>query len=343
MKFLLFMLLLSTPVFAADKILWAPSGDWKILTTTSQKVNLNDTLYTTQDGKVGIGVPTPSLKLEVNGTVKATAAQIDTISNTAGTGAVTFSQGLTVTSGKVLKADSIQTTSGSPPPGFVPIGGMIAVMPTTAGTWQPPATGAIKDGFMRADGGSVPTCADCSIPQGTVLPDMRQRYPKGSNTGTSGATDGSNTVNAAFTGSSGTYSVSVPAHYHGFGTGSGLGGGGSVIRSNGGNYPSRDVSLGSPYGTGYGTCGSSDPIISIHMGEDDRKDGTCGARVTMFAIDHGHNGTIGLVTGGQNGNAAFSASGSNTPAGTVAVTPTTGTAGNNEPAYMEVVWVIRVK
>ena len=136
-RIILLTFLWSSSLFATDKILWAPSGDWKILTTTSQKVNLNDTLYTTQDGKVGIGVPTPSLKLEVSGTVKATAAQIDTISNTAGTGAVTFSQGLTVTSGKVLKADSIQTTSGSPPPGFVPIGGMIAVMPTTAGTWQP--------------------------------------------------------------------------------------------------------------------------------------------------------------------------------------------------------------
>lgn len=95
-RIILLTFLWSSSLFATDKILWAPSGDWKILTTTSQKVNLNDTLYTTQDGKVGIGVPTPSLKLEVSGTVKATAAQIDTISNTAGTGAVTFSQGLTV-------------------------------------------------------------------------------------------------------------------------------------------------------------------------------------------------------------------------------------------------------
>ena len=60
---------LSSSLFAADKVLWAPSGDWKILTTTGQKVNLNDTLYTTQDGKVGIGVPSPTLKLDVAGSV----------------------------------------------------------------------------------------------------------------------------------------------------------------------------------------------------------------------------------------------------------------------------------
>ena len=188
-RILLFLTLVSTNIFATDKILWAPSGDWKILTATSQKVNLNDTLYATQGGKVGIGVLTPSLKLEVNGTVKATAAQIDTISNTAGTDAVTFSQGLTVTSGKVLKADFIQTSAGGSPPGFIPIGGMIAVMPTThANVWQPPLTGVIKDGFMRADGGTVPTCADCIIPAGTTLPNMVGSFPKGTATTTGTAT-----------------------------------------------------------------------------------------------------------------------------------------------------------
>ena len=60
-------------------------------------------------------------------------------------------------------------------------------------------------------------------------------------------------------------------------------------------------------------------------------------------------GTFGLVTGGQNGNSPFSASGNNTPSGSITGTATaaaqafTGTQGNNEPAYVEVVWVIRVK
>jgi len=357
MKKILLLGLLSNGVLAADKILWAPSGDWKILTTTSQKVNLNDTLYTTQDGKVGIGVQAPSLKLEVSGTVKATAAQIDTISNTAGTGAVTFSQGLTVTSGKVLKADSIQTTSGSPPPGFVPIGGMIAVMPTTAGTWQPPTTGAIKDGFMRADGGSVPTCADCSIPQGTVLPDMRQRYAKGSNVGTSGTTGGSNLytpagTNAAsnvpasgltFSGTSGTYSVSVPGHYHGF----------SLTASTG-------VNLTHNHGFRTNWSPANTFIDNYYMATADVENRYLGSTTysntnTVIisdsgTLDHSHSvsGSVGLVSG-SNGNTSFSASGSNTPAGSIAGTATaaaqvfTGTQGNNEPAYVEVVWVIRVK
>jgi hypothetical protein len=324
---LLFVVITNSSIaYAADKIMWAPSGDWKILTSTSQKVNLNDTLYATQGGKVGIGVLAPSLKLEVSGTVKATAAQVDTISNTAGTGAVTFSQGLTVTSGKVLKADSIQTTSGSPPQGFVPIGGMVAVMPTThANAWQPPASGAIKDGFMRADGGTVPTCTDCIIPAGTALPDMRQRYPKGSNTGTSGATGGANTL---------------VGHYHGMGTGATLNitssGGTTVtgsIGEDGGHSHTvpqkyRDAADGHNHGSSNGylaQAGNSSGWIA-YTGLTVSGSGTHVHGFSLSAPSHTHpagnfGGAIGLVTGGLDGNGSV----------------------NNEPSYMEVVWVIRVK
>jgi hypothetical protein len=63
-------------------------------------------------------------------------------------------------------------------------------------------------------------------------------------------------------------------------------------------------------------------------------------------------GNIGLVTGGSNGNAAFAASratdvalSAHSLSTNVAVGDHTVTnnAVNNEPAYVEVVWVIRVK
>ena len=77
----------------------------------------------------------------------------------------------------------VNSPGGMTGPGSVPIGGMVAVMPNThANAWQPPASGQIKDGFMRADGGTVPTCSDCVIPAGQVLPNMNGSFPKGATT-----------------------------------------------------------------------------------------------------------------------------------------------------------------
>jgi hypothetical protein len=77
----------------------------------------------------------------------------------------------------------VNIPTGITGPGSVPIGGMVAIMPSThANAWQPPVSGAIKDGFMRADGGTVPTCSDCVIPAGTVLPNMTAKYPRGNTT-----------------------------------------------------------------------------------------------------------------------------------------------------------------
>jgi len=94
---------------------------------------------------------------------------------------------------KPLKVGSVKSVDGSgPAPGGVPIGGVVAVVPNIhANLWQPPATGVIKDGFMRANGAAVPACSDCKIPTGTVLPDMVGKYIKGgtsSNTVTTRAT-----------------------------------------------------------------------------------------------------------------------------------------------------------
>lgn len=87
-------------------------------------------------------------------------------------------------------------------PGSVPIGGMMAVMPAThANAWQPPADcTTIKDGFMRTSTNAgvacvVPTCADCAIPAGTTLPNMWQTYPRGG--ATTSNTGSSNTVSLA--------------------------------------------------------------------------------------------------------------------------------------------------
>ena len=116
--------------------------------------------------------------------------------------------------------ETIQNEAGDAPPGMVPIGGMVAVMPNVTGAWQPPASGAIKDGFMRADGSTV---SDSGSPlNGQALPNMTGGvYPRGNTT--SGGTGGSNThtptgtvSQPTFTGSATSYTVSVPSHYHGF-------------------------------------------------------------------------------------------------------------------------------
>ena len=103
-----------------------------------------------------------------------------------GTGAVIMSPG---TNHNVVIQSPAQISSvlnlvgdGSPA-GVVPLGGMIPVMPSThVNAWTPPASGVIKDGFMRADGTLISAAnvsAGCVLPQGTALPDMTLRYVKG--------------------------------------------------------------------------------------------------------------------------------------------------------------------
>jgi len=89
-----------------------------------------------------------------------------------------------------VRVNSIGGISGvGPTLGGVPVGGVVAVVPNLhANLWQPPATGVVKDGFMRADGNSVPGgCTDCKIPPLTTLPNMVGKYVKGGTT-TSGTT-----------------------------------------------------------------------------------------------------------------------------------------------------------
>jgi len=108
--------------------------------------------------------------------------------------------------GKTLTVESVMG------PGAVPLGGMVVVMPhVDAAAWQPPASGSIKDGFMRADGTvitSTHVSQGCKFSAGATLPSMMAKYPRGNTT--SGATGGANTVTIA--------STNLPVHTHGFGT-----------------------------------------------------------------------------------------------------------------------------
>lgn len=144
---------------------------------------------------------------------------------------------------KVIIKKAIEAQVQSP--GFIPVGGMVAVMPHVSGSWQPPATGVVKDGFMRADGATV---SDAESPlNGQVLPTMTSNtYARGdSTTGyTSPHVGGANTqasnvsvgnhseltlesildshssINIAH--GHGFTNPYVPGHYHGMGTGANL-------------------------------------------------------------------------------------------------------------------------
>lgn len=59
--------MIATVAMAADKYI-SSSGNIVLKTATSKSVNLQDTLYTTQAGKVGIGLSNPSYPLHVVGT-----------------------------------------------------------------------------------------------------------------------------------------------------------------------------------------------------------------------------------------------------------------------------------
>lgn len=265
-------------------------------------------------------------------------------------------------------------------PGFVPIGGMVAVMPNVSGAWQPPASGAVKDGFMRADGSTV---SDAESPlNGQVLPTMTgNTYARGDSTsgGTGGANSQASNVTVGdhlattlegaladhddidiahghgFTQPSAhgitQPAFNVPGHYHGFGLGSGL---------TGGSHDHTFQDLGEIFNSDAGPGG----ISSIN-------NYGAAANITpniTSSGDHGHGGTIGLVTGGSNGNAAFAASRStdvalsnNHSGGAVTSLGTTNksisahdftsnishsvtnNSVNNEPKYVSVIWVIRVK
>lgn len=98
-----------------------------------------------------------------------------------------------------LRADKVTGVDGSATlPGWVPVGGMLAVMPSAnSNAWQPDSGCAIKDGYVRAGNSLgttcvVPTCSDCGIPAGTTLPNMNNKFIRGNTT--SNTSGGGNVV-----------------------------------------------------------------------------------------------------------------------------------------------------
>ena len=301
----------ATIAFAADKYITS-SGDVVIKTATSKKVNLQDTLYTTQAGLVGIG-KIPTTKLDVNG-------------------AISVAGDITVATGNTLKVDTITNTAGTgTPPGIVPIGGMIAVVPAldTANSWQPPATGVCKDGFMRADGATVPGTGACvgSPLVGRTLPNMGltagsvNRYPRGS-AATSWAT-GTYTTGGANTVTIG--SANLPTHTHLAGTLSV-----DINHDHGAVNSGTEAGAAASYGVVYAHNSVTWSAIS--------RTGTAAPSLWATGFPGGENSThyhsVDLPALGS----VVKAVSNSTADGGFA-----NTALNNEASYLEVVYVIRVK
>ena len=256
---------------------------------------------------------------------------------------------ITVAFGQNQKASEKLIYGSFRGPGAVPIGGMVAIMPSThANAWQPPATGVIKDGFMRADGNNVPACSDCIIPAGTAVPNMVTKYPRGNTT--SGTAGGTNTQASnvsisdhssidiahghgfsqpsdhslpANTGNESAHTHSTPSHYHGTG------------------YANGDGSVGLYYG---GSSSTSQLIVA-------RAQWTTGstygadyyATARLFTTDTSGSGTSGAGSAHSHsiGGSLSHSGGSVTALGstlkTISSHSITNNAVNNEPAYVEVV------
>jgi len=250
-------------------------------------------------------------------------------------------------------AKGVISDTGFVGPGSVPIGGMVAVMPNThANAWQPPAScTTVKDGFVRAGYSGSPCtvpigCTDCIIPGGTALPNMNTAdlgigrttgaYMKGADT--SGGTGGANSqATNVIVGPHA--DVQVPPHNHNTFELNAAGqtySGNGTVQSDGPGSVYKDIYFESYTGggaTGWGIFSSSDRVSGTFP-----RDGTNGYSVRA-SISHSHDlsavsGTVGNQTG-SNGDYTMSVS--------VSAHSVSNNPVNNEPAYVQVVWVIRVK
>jgi hypothetical protein len=147
--------------------------------------------------------------------------------------------------------------------GAVPVGAIIPILnssPITGGGYTIPPSGTVDDnGWQLCDGAVIPSGNSLT----GATPNLTDgRYLRGSTA--SGSTGGSNTftptgTNAAsnvpasgltFSGTSTSYSVSVPAHYHGIGTGAGLSAAGQTLGTS-------NIALASGSAAGQSHTGSS--------------------------------------------------------------------------------------
>ena len=242
-------------------------------------------------------------------------------------------------------AKTVTLGSGVTGPGFVPLGGMVAVMPTLhANAWQPPASGAIKDGFMRADGATVSAqnVTDGSVfPAGTVLPNMVGNYPKGDTT--SGGTGGSTTITSNVTVST-QPAFTVPGHYHNT----------FVLTAAGQTLGTTNVTSGAGsahfHYQGYGTTGANGYHITVDTANGGVANAGTGVTVTGDESSHKHSTNIAHTHGSSSvsGSVGYQSGSNGDAVGGFAATRSTNVALNNaavtyDPPYVDVVWVIRVK
>ena len=192
-----------------------------VRTTGTQSIDGTKTFNDTISGDIDGDSATTS-----DASVVRTSRSVSTGSGLTGGGNLSTDRTLSVDS-TVVRTTGDQSIGGTKTfsdgivgPGSVPIGGMVAVMPTIgAATWQPPATGAIKDGFMRADGHQI-TAANVSagsiIPEGVYLPNMVSMIARG---GTASC-DGSIACQSKTGGNDSVALVSgnLPNHTHSAGT-----------------------------------------------------------------------------------------------------------------------------
>jgi hypothetical protein len=215
-------------------------------------------------------------------------------------------------------------------PGAVPLGGMIAVVPNldTASAWQPPASGVIKDGFMRADGATVPSGQGSPL-QGRVLPNMtpsvgNDRYLKASRatswTTGSYAVSGSNTKTIAV--------ANLPSHNHSMAHTHAIDHDHAAFDTASGGAHAHSIYWSTTqlriYNTTAQHAGGSGLTVS--------DSGLHAMSATSTGSAHTHTIDVPNFTGN---------SGASSAANTGDVG--SGTALNIEPAYLEVVYVIRVK
>jgi hypothetical protein len=243
--------------------------------------------------------------------------------------------------GFTMKSDLITTTTGGTPPGMVPIGGMVAVMPSThANAWQPPAQNVIKDGFMRADGGTIPACADCIIPAGTVLPNMVGSFAKGTSTTTGTATAAQKLV----AGATGQLPPLTPT---------GTNSGGSVTGSNSGGSVTGSVTALSgtaDSGGGHSHNYTSSSSVDGGQGQLGTKTGTnSGTQSGSIWAVGGHTHTLtgtGTWAQGTFTNPTWAQGTFTNPTfagNNMGATNTTTQTVVPDPANVTVIWVIRVK
>jgi len=213
--------------------------------------------YTVKESKEGEGIQfvtrdTGEGAPTIKGHIEDDTLKINKITNKAGSGAVELFKGATIPSGEKLVTESIENATGRGPPGLVPIGGMVAVMSHLSGAWAPPASGFIKDGFMRADGNTVPSCGGCAL-EGVTLPNMVNQLAKGNATSSSVSAGSNNVAGLSGTVSKADWNDDQSTHNHHYaialydynygpsGVGAGMGTGGIYI---GGVFNYSGVSTG---------------------------------------------------------------------------------------------------